>query len=92
MSGVETLANAIRCLELMEASHAAWEAGEKNRCDAVIDQAAEECGADVLAVIQGGMRIGEIPTPESEHWHEYLQHQRDRLAALEREEADDADA
>ena len=77
-----TLANTIRALELLADSHTAWEAGETERCDALIAQANTECGADTVVLIQGGMRIGGIPSPDSEHWHEYLQHQRDRLARM----------
>lgn len=82
MNDHDTLANTIRALELLADSHTAWEARDKERCDALIAQANEECGADTVVLIQGGMRIGEIPSPDSEHWHEYLQHQRDRLARM----------
>ena len=82
MNDRATLANTIRALELLAESNTAWETGDKERCDAIIAQAHAECGADTVVLIQGGMRIGEIPTPDSEHWHEYLQHQRDRLAAM----------
>lgn len=81
------LANTIRALELLGESHTAWEAGDKERCDALITQANTECGADTVVLIQGGMRIGEIPSPDSEHWHEYLQHQRDRLATMTGDDA-----
>lgn len=82
MNDRDTLANTIRALELLAESNTAWEAGDKERCDALIAQAHAECGPDTVSFIGGGMRIGEIPSPDSEHWHEYLQHQRDRLARM----------
>jgi hypothetical protein len=76
------LANTIRCLELFAASEQAHAAGDLQRCHDLIDQAIDECGADTVTLIRGGMTIGEIPKPDDEAWHEYLQHQRDRLAQL----------
>lgn len=87
MNDRDTLANTIRALELLAESNTAWQAHDKVRCDALITQANTECGADTVVLIQGGMRIGEIPSPDSEHWHKYLQHQRDRLAQMTGDDA-----
>jgi hypothetical protein len=81
------LANTIRCLELFAESQQAHAAGDLQRCHDLIDQAATECGADTVVLIRGGMTIGEIPKPDDEAWHQYLQHQRDRLAQLTPSEA-----
>jgi hypothetical protein len=87
VSDSATLANTIRCLELLKQSHTAYETGDAARCHELVDQATEECGIDTLVLIRGGMTIGEIPQPSDDHWHEYLDHQRGRLAQLIAQEA-----
>ncbi len=71
----------VRALELLGKSHDAYERGDLDACDALVRQAATECGAFTVQGIRGGMIIGEIPKPDDEGWHRYLDHQRDRLAA-----------
>lgn len=73
------LANTVRALDLLAESHTAHVAGERLRALAIYDQAVEECGADVVLALTGGMRIGEIPLPGTDDWDAYLAHQRDRL-------------
>jgi hypothetical protein len=87
VSDSATLANTIRCLELLEQSHTAYAAGDTTRCHELVAQASEEFGSDILVLIRGGMTIGEIPQPGDDHWCEYLDHQRGRLAQLIAQEA-----
>lgn len=80
---------AVRVLELLDASFTAFSRGDKETCDRLAVEALE-LDAAVVSAVQGGMIIGEIPRPE-EHpgaWLEYLQVNRDGLAAMEAEERD----
>lgn len=77
----QTLANTVRALELLAASHTAHAAGQRTRALDLYDQAAAECGGDVVQALTGAMRIGEIPTPGTDDWDAYLAHQRNRLEA-----------
>jgi hypothetical protein len=72
----------VRVLELLDQSHAAYIRGDLAACDrALIDAIATDL--DAMAVIEGGMRIGEIPNPDADAWAEYLADARDALAEAE---------
>jgi hypothetical protein len=68
---------------LLGASYEAYKRGDGAACDAAIDRAVEECGGDTVLLLQGGMRIGEIPKPQDQAWGEFLAAQQDGLARAE---------
>jgi sugar phosphate isomerase/epimerase len=89
MADLEQKRRSVRVLELLDESFQAHQRGDSEAFRRALD-AALECDADVVAVVQGGMIIGEIPRPE-EHpneWQEYLQANRGGLAEMEQEAAD----
>jgi hypothetical protein len=75
------LQRTVRALELLGKSYEALTTDrDKDRCDAFIDQALAEAGADTFTLIRGGMRIGEIPMPSDPLYWLYVNEQRGRLA------------
>jgi hypothetical protein len=89
MADLEQKRRSVRVLELLDESFQAHQRGDSEAFRRALD-AALECDADVVAVVQGGMIIGEIPRPE-EHpneWQEYLRANRGGLAEMEQEAAD----
>lgn len=72
-------------LRLLDESFRAYHRGDKEAADRA---ASEACRLDVdcVSVVQGGIRIGEIPNPDRDYpaWAEYVQAAQDR--AREEEE------
>ncbi len=90
MADLEQKRRSVRVLDLLDESFQAHQRGDSEAFRRALD-AALECDADVVAVVQGGMIIGEIPRPE-DHWPEwcaYLQANRDGLARMEAEAGGD---
>ena len=89
MSDLEQKRRTVRVLELLDKSFRAHARGDIASCDALVNEALE-LDAAVVGVVQGGLIIGEIPRPEEhpDEWLEYLQANRDGLAAMEAEERD----
>lgn len=75
----------VRVLELLDQSYAAGARGDIDALRAAITEAVDT-DLDALAVIQGGIVIGEIPNPsrDPDGWAEYVQAARDALAEAER--------
>lgn len=89
MTDLDQKRRAVRVLELMDESFRAHQRGDTAAFEAAIYEALGT-DPDVVSVVRGGMIIGEIPRPE-EHpgaWLEYLQANRDGLAAMEAEARD----
>lgn len=81
MSGdLERRRRTVTVLDLLDQSFTARGA-ERSR----LIQAATELDVEAVAIIQGGMLIGEIPNPENDPdtWREYVQAARDSLAEVE---------
>jgi hypothetical protein len=70
----------VTVLDLLDQSFAA-QGAERSR----LIQAATDLDVEAVAIIQGGMLIGEIPNPERDRsgWDEYVQAARDSLAEVE---------
>jgi hypothetical protein len=75
------LARTIRALELMAEMKTAHENADDLAFETANARAVDEAGFETLVLIQGGMRIGEIPMPDHPEWHRYLDDLRGRLAA-----------
>jgi hypothetical protein len=84
MSDLEQRRRTVRVLELLDESFRAHQRGDDSECGRLIDEA---CDVDAFAVsgIQGGVRIGEIPNPDTHlfEWAAYVQAARDELARAE---------
>lgn len=88
MNDLDRLRQTVAVLELLDKSARAHAEGRHADSDRYAAQVCE-LDVDAVAIITGGMRIGEIPSPEHEplHWAEYLAANQDRLARLESETA-----
>jgi hypothetical protein len=78
---VAQLRRTVRALELLADSYQAHQASDQEAMGAAFAASAEECPVE-WNLLQGGMRIGEVPQPGDEAWPEYLATQQARLAEL----------
>lgn len=73
MAELSQLQRTARVLQLLDESFRAHLAGDRTTADL---RAAEACGldVDVVSVVQGGIMIGEIPSPERDYeaWADYV--------------------
>lgn len=81
---VEQRQRNVAVMELLTESFTAYHAGDRAAAGDLADRAAAVDGAAVL-VITGGMRIGEVPSPDDDWpgWLEYVDANRQALADLE---------
>jgi hypothetical protein len=90
MADLEQKRRTVRVLELMDASFQAHQRGDDEGFSRALDEAV---ALDPFAVegIRGGIMIGEIPNPERDWpaWVEYVSVNREGLAAMEAEEAEE---
>jgi hypothetical protein len=91
MTDLEQKRRTVRVLELLSESFEAHRRGDDETFRRVLDEAVDLDPA-ALTVIQGGIRIGEIPNPERDWpaWGEYVSVNQEGLAAMEAEEARNA--
>ncbi|MBO2461734.1 hypothetical protein [Actinomadura violacea] len=82
--GIEQLRRTVRALELLGESHEAFRRDDRLAMDAAFAKSADECAVE-WNLLQGAMRIGEVPQPGEYQWGEYLAGQKSRLAELEQE-------
>jgi hypothetical protein len=84
MSDLEQRRRTVRVLDLLDDSFTAHQRGDVAESDRLLTEA---CEVDIAAVsgIQGGIMIGEIPSPETRplEWTGYVQAAREALAAAE---------
>ena len=90
MSDLDQKRRTVRVLELLTESFEAHQRGDDESFHAILDEAME-CDGFAFDGIQGAIIIGEIPNPERDWplWVEYVAVNRDGLAAMEREAADE---
>ncbi len=76
----------VRALELLDGSHRAFHRN-LHRAHRRLADRAWEIAPETCAAILGGVRIGEVPNPDTnpQGWAAYINVQRDGLAKLEEE-------
>lgn len=84
-SEVEQRRRNVRVMDLFTQSYDELQAGNRDRAQELVDEASE-IAHDTVAVLMGGMRIGQVPQPGSDQWWEYVQDARDDLALTEEAE------
>lgn len=80
-SEADIAANMLRALELLDESQQSFMAGSGEH-GVIVDRAIEQCGAETVSYLLGGMRIGEIPSPGTADWTQFVENQRDHVARL----------
>jgi len=87
-AGLEQRRRNVRVLDLLTESYMAHSRGDRAAAAAKQDEALSP-GGQACVVIAGGMLIGEVPNPDHDltGWSEYVEAQREALAALEAGEA-----
>ncbi len=86
MTDLTQLRKTVRVLVLMDESFRAYMAGDRLRATELMRQTTTPELLETCVLLQGGMVIGEIPSPDKEYdeWLEYLDVVRGTLDEAER--------
>lgn len=90
MSDLDQIRRNVTVMNLLTESYEAHQRGDYDAARTAMDRATE-VSPDAVAVITGGMFIGEVPSPEDDFgaWVEYVDAQRAKLAQAEAEAGDE---
>jgi hypothetical protein len=82
VSDLDQLRRNVQVMDLLTESYQAHERGDREAFERAYGEALE-CDPAVVSVLQGGMLIGEMPSPERdpEWWADFVAEARDKARA-----------